>query len=60
MNETMKGAFLAECVQCSRILHPNVVQFLGIHYPSPDAQLPWLVMEMMYISLTGLIEKYEK
>ena len=60
MNETKKRAFLAECVQCSRILHPNVVQFLGIHYPSPDAQLPWLVMELMYISLTGLIEKYEK
>jgi len=60
MSETKKRAFLAECVQCSRILHPNVVQFLGIHYPSPDAQLPWLVMEFMYISLTGLIEKYEK
>ena len=60
MSETKKSAFLAECVQCSRILHPNVVQFLGIHYPSPDAQLPWLVMEMMHISLTGLIEKYEK
>ena len=60
MSETKKRAFLAECVQCSRILHPNVVQFLGIHYPSPDAQLPWLVMELMYISLTGLIEKYEK
>ncbi|XP_065914275.1 uncharacterized protein [Dysidea avara] len=60
MSETKKRAFLAECVQCSRILHPNVVQFLGIHYPSPDAQFPWLVMEMMYISLTGLIEKYEK
>ena len=60
MNETTKQAFLAECVQCSRILHPNVVQFLGIYYPSPDAQLPWLVMEMMYISLTGLIEKYKK
>ena len=59
ISETKKSAFLAECVQCSRILHPNVVQFLGIYYPSPDAQLPWLVMEMMYISLTGLIEKYE-
>ena len=42
------------------MLHPNVVQFLGIHYATVDAQLPWLVMEMMYISLTGLIEKYEK
>ena len=60
MSETKKRAFLAECVRCGRILHPNVVQFLGIHYPSLDAQLPWLVMEMMHISLTGLIEKYER
>ena len=62
MNETnnYKRAFLSECVQCSRILHPNVVQFLGIYYPSPTARLPWLVMELMYISLRGLIEKYEK
>ena len=60
VNETNKRAFLSECVRCSRILHPNVVQFLGIYYPSPRARLPWLVMELMYISLRGLVEKYEK
>ena len=60
VNEANKHAFLSECVQCSRILHPNVVQFLGIYYPSPRARLPWLVMELMYISFRGLIEKYEK
>ena len=60
VNNTNKRAFLSECVQSSRILHPNVVQFLGIYYPSPRARLPWLVMELMYISLRGLIEKYEK
>ena len=60
VNDTNKRAFLSECVQSSRILHPNVVQFLGIYYPSPRARLPWLVMELMYINLRGLIEKYEK
>ena len=60
VNDTNKRAFLSECVQSSRILHPNVVQFLGIYYPSPRARLPWLVMELMHISLRGLIEKYEK
>ena len=60
VNETNKRAFLSECVQSSRILHPNVVQFLGIYYPNPRARLPWLVMELMHISLRGLIEKYEK
>ena len=60
LSETNKRAFLSECVQSSRILHPNVVQFLGIYYASPRDRLPWLVMEMMHISLRGLIEKYEK
>ena len=60
MNEANKRAFLSECVQSSRIFHPNIVQFLGIYYPSPRARLPWLVMELMHISLRGLIEKYEK
>ena len=60
MNEANKHAFLSECVQSSRIFHPNIVQFLGIYYPSPRARLPWLVMELMHISLRGLIEKYEK
>jgi len=58
MCDMKKREFLTECVHCSRILHPNVVQFLGIYYPSPDAQLPWLVMELMHISLTSLIQKY--
>ena len=58
-----KSVFLTECENCSKILHPNVVQFLGIYYPSErgkKAKLPWLVMELMHISLTDLIEKYEK
>ena len=60
MNEANKRTFLSECVQSSRILHPNIVQFLGIYYPpNPRARLPWLVMELMHISLRGLIEKYE-
>ena len=58
--ETTKQSFLTECVNASRIHHPNVVQVLGIHYPIPEAKLPWLVMEMMETSLTGFLEKYEK
>ena len=60
VNEANKQAFLSECLQCSRILHPNVVQFLGIYYASPTARLPWLVMERMHISLRGLIEQHEE
>ena len=60
LNETKRRAFLRECVNNHRILHPNVVQFLGVFYPNPNAQLPWLVMELMHTSLTSLIERYEK
>ncbi|XP_065890212.1 eukaryotic translation initiation factor 4 gamma 3-like isoform X2 [Dysidea avara] len=60
LSDKRKHDFLTECVHSSQLLHPNLVQFIGIHYSSPTADLPWLVMELMYISLTGLIENYEK
>ena len=33
---------------------------LGIYYPTPQAKLPWLVMELMQTSLKGFLEKYEQ
>ena len=60
MSDKCKENFYAECIQSSQLLHPNIVQFMGIHYPSRRAELPWLVMELMYISLTGLIEQRVK
>jgi len=58
--DTTKEAFLTECTFTSRLHHPNVVQVLGIHYPTREAKLPWLVMEMMEISLKGFLEKYDR
>ena len=58
--EQVKRSFQAECVKSSRIFHPNIVQVLGIYYPTPQAKLPWLVMELMDTSLKGLIDKREK
>ena len=60
LSDKRKHDFLTECVRSSQLLHPNLVQFIGIHYSSAADPLPWLVMELMYISLTGLIENYEK
>ena len=57
--EATERLFLKECANSSQMLHPNVVQFLGIYYPSPTDKLPWLIMEIMYTNLTSLIEKYE-
>ena len=58
--ETIRISFYEECIKASRIHHPNVVQMLGIYYPTPQAKLPWLVMEMMQTSLKGFLEKQGK
>ena len=58
--------FLRECRQCSMLRHPNVIQFLGVYYPSTVVgganrmRLPVMVMEMMADSLTSFVEKREK
>ena len=53
----VKQKFMQECVHCSKLLHPNIVQFLGIYYPSEHAELPWLIMEKLNTSLTDYVEK---
>ena len=59
-------SFLRECRQCSMLRHPNVIQFLGVYYPSTGVggdnrmRLPVMVMEMMADSLTSFVEKHEK
>ena len=58
--EAIRRSFCEECVKASRIHHPNIVQMLGIYYPTPQAKLPWLVMELMQTSLKGFLDKYEQ
>ena len=55
----LKQQFLQECLHCSRLYHPNIVQFLGVYYPSKDAVLPWLVMEKMDCSLNHYLKEHE-
>jgi len=66
MQQTLQS-FMMECYQCGTLRHPNIIQFLGIYYPSATAgsvqgrtQLPVMVMEMMADSLTSLVDKHEK
>lgn len=58
--ETTKVSFLDECAKSGRLIHPNIVQVLGIHYPTPEAKLPWLIMEMMETSLKQFLENHKK
>ena len=58
-------SFLRECRQCSMLRHPNVIQFLGVYYPTGEGganrmRLPVMVMEMMADSLTSFVDKHEK
>lgn len=58
-------SFLRECRQCSKLRHPNIIQFLGVYYPTRSnhaasgMRLPVMVMEMMACSLTSFVEKHE-
>ena len=56
----LKDDFLQECHLWSTLRHPNIVQFLGIYYPSSDESvLPVMVMEKMQESVTSLVEKHD-
>ena len=52
--------FLRECQIWSTLHHPNIVQFIGVHYPAGDQSgLPIMVMEKMSCSLRSLVERHE-
>ena len=56
----IKDDFLRECHLWSTLRHPNVVQFLGIYYPSSDESvLPVMVMEKMQETVTSLVDKHD-
>ena len=51
-------SFIKECQQCSTLHHPNIVQFLGVYYPTRQdltmagkadvcSKMPVMVIEMM-------------
>ena len=49
--------FQEECQLLSQIRHPNIVQFLGVHFHDRN-QTPILVMEFLPTNLTYCIETY--
>ena len=48
--------FLHECHRCVQLRHPNVVQFIGVYWPTKKSDLPVMVMELMDYSLKIFIE----
>ena len=55
--ERIKQNFLLECLQHSKLSHPNIVKMFGVFYPKNCAILPVLVMELMEYNLTQLLER---
>ena len=53
------GNFEAECLTWSKLRHPGVVQFLGVHMDRRSC-LPVLVMEKMDTSLRTYLEDHSK
>ena len=49
--------FEEECRLLSRVRHPNIVQFLGVHFQE-GVRTPILVMEFLPTNLTSCIERY--
>ena len=49
--------FEEECRLLSQVRHPNIVQFLGVHFKRGE-RVPILVMEYLPTNLTSCIEQY--
>ena len=49
--------FEEECHLLSQVHHPNVVQFLGVHFQQ-RVPAPILVMEFLHTNLTSCIDQY--
>ena len=56
--KAIKDSFIQECHHCSLIRHPNIVQFMGVFY-TKQSDLPIMVMELMFTSLTSFVEKQQ-
>ena len=61
-NEILKKLYedaAKECVMLSKLKHPNIVQFLGVHFEDEDP-VPILVMEYVPDTLTRFLDRHKK
>ena len=52
-----KRNFILECLQHSKLRHPNIVKMLGVFYLKEE--LPFLVMELIERNLTQLLKNHQ-
>ena len=53
----MKDRFKEECQLLSELKHPNIVQFLGVHFED-GSDLPVLVTELLHCTLSECVDRY--
>ena len=51
--------FEKECMTWSKLIHPHIVQFLGVYFLS-GSRIPMLILEKMDTSLRHFLEKHTK
>ena len=54
-SEDIKKRFRSECITLSRLKHPNVVHFIGVHYGRERSDLT-LIMECLHCDLSSFLE----
>ena len=48
------------CIQYRKLLHPNIVKFIGVYYPTRSSTtLPAMVMEMMSCNLSSFVDSHQ-
>ena len=57
--ETMLGRFEGECEMLSRLRHPHIVQFLGVHF-NEGSPVPVLLMERLHSTLAACVDRHGK
>ena len=54
------GRFIDECLQHSKLRHPNIVQLMGVHFPERSIPVPTIVMEYLPMTLCQCLCKYPR
>ena len=54
--DSIQRKFVAECVLLSKLRHPNVVHFVGVHYSGRSADDLSLIMECLHTDLAKFLE----
>lgn len=58
--QKLRDHFLKECKLSSRIRHPNIVRFVGVHFTSGNnARVPYIVIERLHCNLNDLLERHK-